>query len=275
MLLRVPLKQNVDSNGGEIGTVTATDTHSSQASEYLSIPIAAAATLGTALATCLLAQSDSDALNLEQTATPDSAARMTAAVPVLVYGASTATGAMAVQLLQQSGLDPVATCSPHNFELVRSRGAGAVSDYAAEGVAAAIREHAGGQLRYALDCVADDESVACCYGAIQRAGGRYASLELVSDELLSRRRAVRASSVMAPEAYGVKIELPGAYGRPASVEKRALAVRFFAMFQRLLDEGKLHFHPIGALERGLEGVVGGLSRLKAGAVSGKKLVALL
>ncbi|RYP05819.1 hypothetical protein DL764_003530 [Monosporascus ibericus] len=42
--------------------------------------------------------------------------------PVLVYGASTATGAMAVQLLRLAGLSPIAACSPRNFDMVRDRG---------------------------------------------------------------------------------------------------------------------------------------------------------
>lgn len=264
LLLRVPIRNQVDDNGGD------TDINSPAVSNSC---IQAAATLGTALATCLLALWDSDALGLA--ATPDSPDPAQPPVPVLVYGASTATGTMAVQLLRLSGLDPVATCSPHNFELVRSRGAGAVFDYAAEDVAAAIREHTGGRLRYALDCIGDAESVACCYGAIQRAGGRYAALEHVDEELLRRRRAVKASFVMAPEAYGDEVKLPGAYGRPARAEKRQLAVRFFAIFQKLLDEGKLETHPVEMLQSGLEGVIKGLSMLKTGAVSGKKLVALL
>lgn len=45
---------------------------------------------------------------------------------MLVYGGSTATGTIATQLLELSGYDPIATCSPRNFDLVRSRGASAV-----------------------------------------------------------------------------------------------------------------------------------------------------
>ncbi|KAG6354076.1 hypothetical protein INS49_005047 [Diaporthe citri] len=236
--------------------------------------IQAAATMGTALATCILALWGSDTLDLLPS-TPDTPSQATPPTPVLVYGGSTATGSMAIQLLRLSGFSPIATCSPHNFELVRARGASAVFDYAAEGVASAIREHTGCRLRYALDCIADAESVACCYTAIQRAGGRYTSLELVGDELLSRRRAVRPSFIMAPEVFGEELKLPGGYGKPASLEKRQLAVRFFAIFQRLLDEGKLKFHPIELLEGGFESVVDGLSLLKSGALSGKKLVAVV
>lgn len=42
---------------------------------------------------------------------------------VLVYGGSTATGSLAIQYAKLSGLKVVTTCSPHNFEYVKSLGA--------------------------------------------------------------------------------------------------------------------------------------------------------
>ncbi|RYP69624.1 hypothetical protein DL769_005244 [Monosporascus sp. CRB-8-3] len=231
-----------------------------------------AATLSTSIATCLLALWSPDALGLP--GTPDTPDVSDKPVPVLVYGGSTATGTIAVQLLRLSGYDPIATCSPRNFELVRGRGASAVFEYSAPNVAAEIKARTGGRLKYALDCISDADSVAICYGAIQRAGGRYASLERVPDELLAKRRAVRPTFVLAPEAYGAEIRLgQEGYDRPANREKHELAVRCMEMFQRLLDAGRLRAHPIEVLEGGLQGVVRGLEILAAGGVSGKKLVA--
>ncbi|KAI0179685.1 putative zinc-binding dehydrogenase family oxidoreductase [Hypoxylon sp. FL1284] len=232
---------------------------------------AGAATLGTGLATAVLALWGDSALALA--ATPDTTAADP--LPVLVYGGSTATGSLAVQLLRLSGLGPVATCSPHNFALVRACGAAAVFDYAAPDAAPAIRAHAGPRLKYAVDCIADEASVACCYGAIQRAGGYYTSLELVPEETLNKRRAVKASFIMAPEVFGKEVKLSGGYERAASEAKHQMAVRMFAIIQKLLDEGKLKTHPIQMLEPGFEGVLEGLALLKSGSVSGKKLVAMI
>lgn len=50
-------------------------------------------------------------------------------VYVLVYGGSTATATIAMQLLRLAGLVPIATCSPKNFELARRNGAEEVFDY--------------------------------------------------------------------------------------------------------------------------------------------------
>lgn len=233
-----------------------------------------AATLGTALTTCALALWGSDALALA--ATPQSPHPPDKAkVPVLVYGGSTATGTIALQLLRLAGYTPLAACSPRNFDLVRSRGAAAVFDYAAPDVAGQIKQHTGGRLEFVLDCVADTQSVACCYAAIQRPGGRYAHLERVPDELLRKRRAVQAAFVLAPEAYGEGVSLGEGYERPASVEKHDLAVRCTIMFQRLLDRGELMPHPVQILKGGLAAIPGGLDLLKSGTVSGKKLVAVI
>lgn len=231
--------------------------------------------MGTAIATCILALWSPDALGLPGTpAEPEASEKR---VPVLVYGGSTATGTIAVQLLRLSGYDPIATCSPHNFDLVRERGASAVFDYADPGVAAAaIRSHTGGRLKYALDCISDAGSVAVCYGAIQRPGGRYACLEIVADELLAKRRAVRPTFVLAAEVYGEEISLGHVgYDRSVSREKHQLAVQYTQMIQRVLDQRRLKVHPIELLPGGLQGVIRGLKVLETSGVSGKKLVAVI
>lgn len=233
-----------------------------------------AATLMTALSTCSLAFWSPDGLDLA--GTPEAPLLSEKPAPVLVYGGSTATGTIAIQLLKLSGYDPIATCSPRNFDLVRGRGASAVFDYSSPDIAADIKSHTSGRLRYVLDCISSPESVKMCYGAIQRPGGRYASLELVPAELLAKRKAVRAEFVLAAEAFGEDIELGyEGYDRPASREKHELAVRSLGMLQGLLDSGKLRAHPIEVLEGGLQGVARGLDVLAAKGVSGKKLVSII
>ena len=227
-----------------------------------------AATLGTALATCTLAFWSDDALALLP-ATPEQPAEQP--LSVLVYGGSTATGSIAIQLLRLSGLDPIATCSPHNFSLVRSRGASAVFDYTDPNMPSTIKKHTGGQLKYVLDCISDEQSVEACFGAMSRVGGRYVNLELVPEESLAQRRAVHTRLVMAFEILGEEVKLPGGYGTPANLEKRKLGVRFFRMFQRLLSENKLVPHPTQRVEGGLEAIGEGLQLLKSGSLSGKKL----
>ncbi|KAI0203699.1 zinc-binding dehydrogenase [Astrocystis sublimbata] len=233
-----------------------------------------AATLGTAISTCILALWSPDALGL--LGTPDNPDTSGKPIPVLVYGGSTATGTIAAQLLKHSGYDPIITCSPRNSNMVRERGVSAIFDYSAADVIAQIRTQTGGRLKYALDCINDAHSVEVCYGAIQRAGGRCAALELVPDDWVAKRRAVRYKFVLAAEVYGEEINLGNSgYDRPACMEKHDFAVRYLGIIQRLLNRGVLRAHPVELLQGGLHGIVGGLERLARGGISGKKLVAAI
>ncbi|KAI1349116.1 putative zinc-binding dehydrogenase family oxidoreductase [Xylaria sp. FL0043] len=221
-----------------------------------------AATVGTALATCTLCfWAEKDALNLP--ATPDQLAETP--FPVLVYGGSTATGTIAIQLLRLSGLDPVATCSPRNFDLVRSRGASAVFDYADPHTPAAIKEYTGNRLKY----------VTFCYSAMARVGGRHTTLELIPEEVLGKRRSIKTSFVMAYEVDGNGIRLPGRYGKPPDPTKAVKLRALFDTCQGLINSGTLRTHPTRRMKDGFEGVLDGLVLLRSGAVSGIKLVAFL
>ena len=164
-----------------------------------------AATFATALATCTLAFWGADAMALPST--PDQPSEKP--LSILVYGGSTVTGTIAIQLLRLSGMNPVTTRSPHNFALVRSRGAGAVFDYSDPDTPAAIKKHTGGQRKHVLDCISDAQSVDACFEAMARVGRRYVSLELVPDEILAKRRAVQARLVMAFEIWGERVKFIG------------------------------------------------------------------
>lgn len=235
-----------------------------------------AATLGTAISTSCLALWSPGSLGLK--GTPDTPNLSEKPPPlVLVHGGSTATGTIILQLLKLSGYDPIATCSPRNFDLVHSRGASAVFDYSSRDVATKIRAHTGGRLKYVVDCIGNVDSAIMCYEAIQRPGGRYVSLERVPKELLAKRQAVHPKFVFAGEAFGEDIELGknSGYDRPANKEQHEFVVRCVGMLQQLLDSGRLRAHPTELLEGGLQGVLRGLKVLATGQVSGKKLVAVV
>ncbi|KAI1367680.1 hypothetical protein F5Y08DRAFT_297961 [Xylaria arbuscula] len=244
--------------------------------------MARAATLGLALVSSAMALWGPECLHL--TVSPDrpvtskpntNGASTATRLPVLVFGASTASGTIAIQMLQLSGLDPIAACSPHNFGLVTSRGATAVFDrnQPADEIATAIRQHTKGQLRHVLDCIGNAETAAVCYSAMSRTGGRYTSLNRVSDAVLNRRRAISASFFHAAEAFGEGIDLPGYIEKRADEKKRELVVGKFRMYQNLLDDGRLQLHPtVISEEGGFEGIIAGLERLKTGAISGKKQI---
>ncbi|EXA30363.1 hypothetical protein FOVG_18235 [Fusarium oxysporum f. sp. pisi HDV247] len=233
--------------------------------------LAGAATLGVSLATSALSLWDA----LQLPGTPDKP-RDACRAPgyVLVYGASTATGTMALQLLKLSGYTSIATCSPRNFDLVKSYGAVHAFDYADEDAAVhAIRRTTGANgLEYALDCIADRFSVKCCFGAMARTGGRYVCLERLAEGLRPRRRSIKQEFVFALDVFGEPITAYKGYERDPGPGKHQFAVRWYRVFQKLLDDGKLRPHPVQLLENGFEGAKNGLGLLRSGSVSGRKLV---
>ena len=174
----------------------------------------------------------------------------------------------------RSGYTPIATCSPKNFSLATSFGAEHVFDYSDPETASNVRKLTGNKLRYALDCITDKDSIALCYAAIGRMGGRYASLERCPEELQTRK-AVQAKFVYALEIFGKPISLGKGYDSEGSAELYEFAVGWYQVFQGLMDEAKLRAHPVQLLDGGFEGVQEAIKLLRTGSVSGKKLVSLL
>ncbi|KAH8422617.1 zinc-binding alcohol dehydrogenase family protein [Aspergillus melleus] len=191
---------------------------------------------------------------------------------VLIYGGSTATGTLAIQLFKHHGFLPVATCSPRNFDLVRGLGAEAVFDYASSTCKEDIRAHTKGQLAYAMDAIADSRATTVCYGAIGEAGGRYTALEAYPERLRGRRKKVKPDWILCPTIFGERIDLAGSYQRVALPEDREFAVRWAVHCNALLKAGKLQAHPIQVQPGGLQRIIHDLGLLRQKQVSGKKLV---
>ncbi|KAL0941427.1 Enoyl reductase LovC 1 [Colletotrichum truncatum] len=190
---------------------------------------------------------------------------------VLVYGGSTATATIAIQLLRLANLIPIATCSPKNFELVKSHGAEEVFDYHDKDCVDKILDSTQGNLKYALDCITTVESTAFCFKAIGRAGGKYVSLDPIPAHAATRK-VVKTDWVLGPSIFGEGSTWPEPYGRPPSDEMRRYGAELFALAQKLVCEGKLKHHPLRILDGGLEAVLGGMDVIKSGAHSGEKLV---
>ena len=214
-------------------------------------------------------------------------------VYVLVYGGSTASGTLAIQLLNlqvrssentrcdtndpdRSGYNVITTCSPHNFDLVKSYGAHIAIDYHSPTCAAEIKTYSRNALKYALDTITTAQSLALCYAAIGRAGGKYTGLEMIPPELLDNaRRTVKADWVLGVSMSGERIALEGAYGCEARPDRRAFGRTWFALLQGLLDGGQIRSHPPKVMSGGFEGVIDGIDLLRRRGVSGEKLVYFL
>jgi NADPH:quinone reductase-like Zn-dependent oxidoreductase len=106
----------------------------------------------------------------------------TVKTPLLIYGGSTATGALAIQYAKLSGLTVVATCSPRNMDYLKSLGADAVYDYNSAECSKDIREYTKDQLKHVFDCISEGDSTKICVEAMSSSGGTYSTLLPVEDE---------------------------------------------------------------------------------------------
>lgn len=85
---------------------------------------------------------------------------------LLIWGGSTATGILAIQVAKLGlGLKVITTASKKNHEFLKSVGADLVFDYNDANVVDEIRKAANGDIRYALDAVSTPETWQSLYDA--------------------------------------------------------------------------------------------------------------
>ncbi|KAK8045670.1 alcohol dehydrogenase [Apiospora saccharicola] len=189
----------------------------------------------------------------------------------LVYGGSTSTGTMMLQLLHLCGFPTIATCSAANFDLVKSYGADQVYDYKASNCAQTIRQATGNTLEYIVDCYAEDSSMRFCYEAMGRAGGYYTALNPFNDALATRK-VITPDWILATRIAGDGSKWPAPYACEYEPRLAALAGPLFNKIQQLLDLGKLRPNRVWVQEGGLPGLLNGVGIIRRGEVSGQKLV---
>jgi NADPH:quinone reductase-like Zn-dependent oxidoreductase len=186
--------------------------------------------------------------------------------PILIYGASTATGTLAIQYAKLVGCEVFATASPHNFDLLRRLGADHVFNYKEADVGAKIREASNDKLKLVFDCIGEGASTEICAAAISSSGGHLSAL-LVPPENFSRKDDVKAAWTLGYTALGEKYSDKF----PASQTDYEFGSNFWKISEELINSGKIRTHPT-EVRKGLEGVPQGLKDLKDGKVSGVKLV---
>jgi NADPH:quinone reductase-like Zn-dependent oxidoreductase len=193
-------------------------------------------------------------------------AKVSEPTPVLIYGASTATGTLAVQFAKLSGAEVYATASPHNFDMVKKLGADHVFDYKESECGEKIRKATNDKLKLVFDCIAEHGSEKICAAAIGSEGGHYSGLLPGPLENFPRKD-VKHGWTFAYTSLGEAFSKTV----PANQEDYEFGVKFWKAAEELINSGKVKTHPT-LVRDGLEGVPQGLNDLKDGKVSGQKLV---
>ncbi|KIM99671.1 hypothetical protein OIDMADRAFT_42719 [Oidiodendron maius Zn] len=187
--------------------------------------------------------------------------------PLLIYGGSTATGTLAIQMAKLSNYQVITTCSPHNHDLVKSLGADAAFDYKDPNAAAEIRKFTNNKLKFVFDTISIESSANLCADAVSTEGGENTALLQVS----LPRKDINSRFALAYTLLGEDFMF-GPHKFPAQPENRAFAEQFWSLAEKLLADDKIKVHPYVVGKDGLKGVIDGLDLLRRQQVSGQKLV---
>lgn len=194
--------------------------------------------------------------------------------PLLIYGGSTATGSLAIQYAKLSGLTVVVTCSPRNFDYVKSLGADAAYDYNSPSCSKDIKEYTKDQVKHVFDCISEGNSTKISLEAMSSAGGVYSTLLYLDEQVITRiNKDVELKTTLAYTVVGESFkyrvnEIPAV---PADFE---FGKTFWELSSRLLADGKVKVHKptVNKFGKGLEGVTLGMQNMREGKVSAEKLV---
>ncbi|TFK83844.1 GroES-like protein, partial [Polyporus arcularius HHB13444] len=180
---------------------------------------------------------------------------------ILILGGATQVGLFAIQFAKLSGYSPIiATASTHNASLVKLYGATHVVDrkLSEERTIAEVHAIAGGPVDLVYDAVSEDSTLHLA-GAAVREGGQVVVVLPGQEELFKK--------LFDPK----HVEWVIARGFQSSERNKGALAGLWKQLPELLKEGVLKptkFELLG----GLEGVAGGLERLRRNEVSGVKLV---
>ncbi len=164
-----------------------------------------------------------------------------------------------------AGYTPIATCSSHNFDLVKSLGAAAAFDYKDPDCAKKIKEYTNNNLKYVWDTISLPATAKICAEAIST-GGTYGSLLQVPFP----RDDVRTTNSLGYTGVGEPIKKRGIERKDNSADFEFMK-SWIPIVESLLQDGRLKVHE-PKVGKGLEGVLEGLDLLKHDKVSGRKLV---
>jgi NADPH:quinone reductase-like Zn-dependent oxidoreductase len=159
-------------------------------------------------------------------------------------------------ILTRSGLHVITTCSPKNFDLVRSRGADRVFDYNDPSCGQKIREATDDQLCHVLDCISTEQTMELSAAALSSDSSlslRYVGLMIFKE---FPRQDVDAKWTFAYTVLGEAFSKIG-MDFPAKPEDYEHTKMFWKLSHPLLVEGKIKPHPVEIRSGGLEGMIEG------------------
>ncbi|KAG4434408.1 hypothetical protein IFR05_010104 [Cadophora sp. M221] len=190
--------------------------------------------------------------------------------PIFIYSGSTAVGLFAIQIAKKAGFTVVTTASPRSFDLVKNYGADHVFDYHSSSSVNDIRK-AFPNISRALDCYSEGDSSRFCAEVIKDNGNKVITLLPLKTKVAGVVTQMIMSFQLLGRAFAWLPPIGPKY--PVSSTDRAALVRFYKSLNTLAVD--LKSPPLTVLNGGFDHIKEGLDRLRAGKVSGSKIVVKL
>ena len=185
------------------------------------------------------------------------------------------------------------TSSEHNFQYLKSLGAGkileaapelkhhshkritdATFDYKSPTCAEDIKKWSNDSITLAFDCFSEGSSPKITVEAMSSSGGVYSTLLPVPAETVHEiNPKVQVKSTLGYTVLGEPFKF-GTMEIPAKPEDLEFGKMFWELSRGLLEQGKVKVHrpTVNKYGKGLEGILKGLDAMRKGEVSGEKLV---
>lgn len=193
---------------------------------------------------------------------------------ILIWGGSTASGVLAIQLAKLSfGLKVFTTSSKKNHAYLKQLGADAVFDYSDADVVSLIKKEAGDSIAFALDTVGSESSPQQVYDST--ANSKHVEIDSLllkgKDSItVDPSRLVNHHTTVVYRATGAEVTLAGKTFEANEVAAKKYLDYWTNELPKVLLQ--LRAHNLKVLEPGLESVNEALLLLHDGKVSAQKIV---
>jgi NADPH:quinone reductase-like Zn-dependent oxidoreductase len=169
------------------------------------------------------------------------------------------------------------TCGTPNFDYVKSLGADVVFDSRDPEIGPKIREYTKNTLYYAWDCIGEHGAPRQCADALASSApeGQRIHYGTILFGIATPRDDVVSSESIGYSAGGIdwQINIDGQDIRfPGQPDHLEFLKKWVVVAEKLLHEGKFKPHRLEIRDGGLDRVAEGLGDLKAGKISGAKVV---
>jgi NADPH:quinone reductase-like Zn-dependent oxidoreductase len=127
---------------------------------------------------------------------------------LLVWSGATATGHYVIQYAKLAGMKVITTSSPKHFDRLKTLGADLCFDYSDPEVTKKIREATGNTLRYAADCMSEEETLELVNNCMGDEGGVISAILSGTSEGVNLKKGVTVKASIVYNLLGEARALP-------------------------------------------------------------------